>query len=307
VSLRNKEIIRVGVETAYATEQTTLATALVVGDLDYNPAAAAREQRQVSRPHSGNQAYLTGFRHASIGFTTELSAPSALALVTDAPPWAALLQGCAMAQTFTAASKFAYNPILAADKSLSAAVYKASNKHRLVGLRGNARISVAPGRLATMALSYSGRNAGYLTETMPSAAIAEGAPRAVRPEEVTLTLGGTSLCLVSAEVDLGNEVVHTNSTCDEWVINDHRPSVTLTVEMPDFATRNLLTDMEGEVVGALALTWGATGHKVRVSAPKVSFGQISYGRQAVHTMSIPLACLPDAGNDEILIETGALV
>lgn len=305
MSLRNKEYLRLGLESTYGAPAPSMETALLVGDVDFNPSLAAREQRGLNRYQGGNDAYVTGYKHVGLGFTTEFL-PALVA--GESAPWGIMALGCGFAETLDTVAKTAtYNPILLDDKSLSGMIYKNSNRHKMLGLRGALKASLKVGSRPTMSAQFSGLDNGMAFESPTLVNANQGKLAAIRADELTASLGGTSLCLLTAELDWGTQVAHTESSCDKWVITDHKPAVNLTIEMPDFNVKNWILEMQNEAIGVLDILWGTGDFKTRVKGPRASLGQVTYGRNgAGHTMTLPLAMENDLGNDSLIIETGNL-
>lgn len=307
MALSNKEVVRVGLESTYADLATTLETALVVGDVSFDPSAANRPQRNVNRPRGGGQAFMTGYKHATLGFATELSAPL---VAGEAAPYELLLKGCGIAVTPTV-SKRRYNPILLNDPSLSFLVYKNANLHRMPGARGAASFSIKVGEQPMLNMQFSGRMASYASEAFPIVTPLQGKLQSVQPKDqsggIVATLGGADLCIQSIEGSWNTNVAHSEDSCNEWKITDHLSSLSLVCTMPDFTTKNWLEAMEGQEVGAFNTKYGAATFETAVLAPKCSIGQVKYGKSAAgHTVTIPLSCLDDVGNDSLTLETGDL-
>lgn len=308
-------IILAKIETTLGTDAvpTGAANALLVNEpsLDYTYNNVDRDN---IRSYLGASEQLVGSRFVTLGFTVEMAGSGAAG---TAPAWGALMQGCGMAETITAAQRVEYNPISTGFKGLSIYYYDDGVLHKALGCMGNVEVLAEEGTIPKFRFSFVGIDGGITAVSNATPTLtAWQQPKAVNTDNsglVTLGAtysagalsGGTTYCSKGVSFNMGNESQYLSmlGPCTGVDITNRAATGSLTLDLDAAAEVAAFTSVNAGTLSSVGMVHGNTaGHKVLLFAPAVQRINPSHqdndGR--IH-IGFDLRLTPLAGNDELRI------
>ena len=214
--LHQNALVIVAVETTKGTPVTGLVTSGTIQSAGklvrvINPEVTpdiTHNERKFARPDLAQYPMLPGRRMAKVKFEVELTGSGTADV---APPWAVLLQGCAMATSSTTGSTQIYYPVSqpSAQQSLTMWVYYDNLLHKVSGAVGTFQMSAEAGNHATLTFDFTGVYNDPVVDTYPSTYnFTETDPALV--ENATFSVFGLSAPVIkSFKFDAGNKIVPT--------------------------------------------------------------------------------------------------
>jgi hypothetical protein len=314
---RNK-VLLAKIESEYGTDSvpTGAANAILTRNLSIQTMQGQTVEREVDRATYGHfQMFHTG-PHTVLSFDVEAAGSGTPA---TPPAYGPLLRACGLAQTINTTVSVEYNPISAAEESVTLYYWQDGIQHRVLGARGSFTIGLSPGELPYFRFTFTGKRAAP-TDVVSIAGVSFAAFR--QPQAVNNAFTGefefstyTTATLTAFEVDMGQDVQYRNVVGNESVqITDRRPGGSITLEEPLLATFDLHEFIACHDTGALSIRHGASepceetptadGKVIEITAPKVQLVQPQIGdSQGIATIQMGMRFLPNLGNDEIKILT----
>ncbi len=306
--LWRKKLVLAKNESASGTaEVLAAADAVLAINVELTPLAGETVSRELERSYYGASGELPVGSHQTLAFSTELAAGGAAGTI---PPWGRFLKSCGMSETNTATTKTVYKPITGSEPTLTASVNVDGQLHTLAGCLGTWTLSLAANQIPRMRWELTGlykdpsataavANPVYTGWKDPIVASNAGTPR--------FELHGEEMALSSLELQYGavvsyREIIGEDS---EVVITDRSMTGTATIDMPAVGDFAIVKKAKEGAVGTFELTHGmGAGKIIKFDAPKVQLGPPTFqNADGIWQAQVPLTFRPNAGNDEIVIET----
>lgn len=229
-----------------------------------------------------------------------------------APEVDAILQACGMTHANTPATSDAYAPNSLLDGALSCTIYfyESGILHKVTGCRGTMSLDIQAGKLGKYKFSMTGL---YAEPTEPGGVVPTFiATMPPNCSDMAFTLAGlgTNLVTDKLSIDLGNTVtpqkdISSINGIRQYFINARETKSSFEPEAQDLADFNPWYAITAGVTGAMSAVltgYVAAGNTITITAPKAIITDLSYGeRDKALTYSTPLALLPDAGDDELIL------
>jgi hypothetical protein len=284
--IRNTAVL-LKTESTYGVDSTPDGTsnAMLVSNLSINPLNAQNVDRALIRPFLGGSEMLVGPAMIECSFDIEFVGSGTVA---TAPPYAAALLACGMAQTLTATVRADYTPISTGFGSCTIYWFDDGVLHKLLGAVGRVTGSIGMGGLPRLSFSFMGLDGGVTAVSNPAVTLSGFLqPQVVydatcgdvvvgATHSVTLApafTGGTSYVSTGLTFDLGNEVVFNPFLGGERVSLVQR-TVTGQVEIAATAAQEvtLMAAVKAGTLSSLGILHGTvTNRRVGVWQPTVQF------------------------------------
>lgn len=292
-------------ETIYRTDSapTGSANAILATDVNIEPLAGEEVSRDLLLPYLGHQGVQLVGTYVRIEFSVELAGAGAAG---TAPAYGPLLRACGMAETITASTDVAYEPVSAGYESASLYYNLDGVRHIALGVRGTVSLSLTPKQIPRLRFVMTGL-LGTITDTaLPTVNVsAFQRPVPVSDANSTLSLHGLAAVTESISIDLAHTVEPRFLIGSESVvITDRKTTGSAVVEATSLATKNWFSIAQARTRGALALQHGTVaGNIVKIDAPQVEIGRPTQGQtQGILNYTLPLMLCPSsAGDDELKI------
>lgn len=295
-------------ESTYGTSSAPATTdALLFTELEVEQLALELAERETIQAFMGHRASLVTQRSVAVNPTVEFAASGTAG---TAPRWGALMKACGCSETIVPASpgpgSVTYGPVSSGFSSYTLDFYADNGSTQIVaGIRGNAEITMEAGSIPTLAFSQMGLFAAPTALALPTPTYsAQGAPVVVNSANTTsVSVHGVSACLSSFSFSLGVEMVFRQlAGCTQQVIiTDRKPTGSITIELPAFATQNFLNLCSTQATGAISWVHsGGAGNIITFTASTCAFDAPSISEMDQVTMiTLPFRALPSgSGNNE---------
>jgi len=223
-----------------------------------------------------------------------------------APRFGPLLKACGLSETIVTSTSVTYAPVSSGFSSYTMDFYiDNGSRQAITGIRGSAELSLSVGEIPTIAFDQMGIFAlpGALarpTETYS----AQAAPLAVNSDNTaTVTVHGFSGCMTAFNLNIGNEMTFEQKAgCSKQVRLTNRVSTgSITIELPDFATKDFIAIASAQTQGAITWVHGGTpGNICTFLANNCAFDAPTFedGDSVTH-ITLPFRCIPtSAGNND---------
>lgn len=302
---RNKAVLA-KVETTYGTDAvpTGAANAMLASNVKLTPLDAEFVDRSYDMPYLGKAPKVAVAQKAKLSFEVELAGSGTAG---TAPAWAPLLRGCGMAETIVASTSAAYNPISAAQDSLTLYLNVDGKNHKLLGARGSWSVKLDAKQIPMLSFEFTGLWTLATDTVLPTlTTTAWKAPLAVNNTNTptaSFSVHGYSSKLYSLNLNIGNQVVYRNLPgAEDVLITDRDPGGDITIEDPTMSAKDFFTVIKAGTVGLLTVTHGTVGGaKIKIDA-QVQLLNPDYDQiNGVVVLKMGLEPTPLAGNDEIVI------
>lgn len=291
-------------EATYGSNSSPAATdALLFSALDVEPLALELIERETIQAYMGNRASLVAQRSVPVKPTVEMAGGGTVGV---APRWGALMKASGCSETVSSSTSVTYAPVSSTFSSYTMQFFADNGSEQgITGIRGNAEISLEVGEIPTIAFDHMGIYAAPTALSRPSETYsAQAAPLVVNSDNTTsVSVHGISACLQSFSLSLGVEMTFRQlaGCTKQVVITDRKPSGSITIELPAFATRDFLDRASSQTTGSISWVHGATGGNiVTFSASNCAFDSPTIDEQDQVTMiTLPFRPLPSgSGNNE---------
>jgi hypothetical protein len=292
--------------------------AMLVSDMSITPLDAKNIDRNLVRGYFGASEQLVGPASVKVSFAVELAGSGTAG---TAPAWGAPLLSCAAAEgLLTAPARAEYTPISTGLKTSTIYYYDDGVLHKLVGVMGNAKLSMKVGDKPKIMYDFVGLDAGISAASAVATLSAWKTPVAMtKANVIDITLGATyALGAITGgqvysstglELDFGNVVNFTPLLSNETVdITDRQSSGSTELDLTPAQEVAMMAVVKGNTTQSLALTIGlAAGNKIIVFAPAVQmFNPKKVDLNGKRLIGYDLRLVPTAagsGNDEWRIVT----
>ena len=276
-------LIRAGLEAPYGTPPAVWSNsdALLVSNPSHR-ILRTMVPRDIWFPHYGASEQMVAARIGEIKFEVEI-AGSGIAGV--APPWAKLLRACGFAETVTADTRVAWNPIYQDQESVTIQYFRAGVRYVSRGCRGTAKLKMPAFDLPkiefiftgfdTNAVAAAGAGQYDLSGWGTPDVLTDAASGDIRIGGTMLgggaVTGGTVLASRGLEIDVGNRVEHMELLGGERISITGREvsgkmSTALTAD-DEVTWRN---EINANGTTTLGFNWGATaGRRFSVYCPRI--------------------------------------
>lgn len=302
MALWRNRLALVKAEATYGTSSSPAASdALLFTELDVEPLALELKERETIQAYMGNRASVVGQRSVPVKATVELAGSGTAG---TAPRYGPLLKACGLVEATNAGVSCTYSPVSSGFSSYTMDWYADNGSRQLItGIRGTAEISLSAGEIPTIAFDQMGIYSAPGALSLPTGTYTQqAAPLAVNADNTTtVSVHGFSACMTAFSLSLGVETVFEQKAgCSKQVrITDRKPSGSITIELPAFATKDFLTLASNQTTGPITWTHGG----ITFTAPTSAFDSptVEDGEGVTHIV-LPFRPLPtSAGNDEFTL------
>jgi hypothetical protein len=292
------------IETTYNTNSSPAASdALLFTELDVQPLAVELTERETIQSYFGNRASIVTQRSVPVKATVELAGSGTAG---TAPRWGALMRSCAAAEAIVASTSVTYSPVSSSFSSYTMDFYKDDGaRQAITGIRGTAELSLSAGEVPTLAFDQMGQYTAPGALSLPTPTYsAQASPVAVNSDNTTaVSVHGFSACMSAFSMSLGVDMTFRQlaGCTKEVLVTGRAPSGSITIELPNFATKDFLAIVSAQTTGSISWQHGQTaGNIVTFTASTCAFDAPSIEEaDAVTMITLPFRPLPSgAGNDE---------
>ena len=203
----NSKIFLAKIETTYGVDATPTAAqnAILATEITFEPMAGTDLSRELETANLGPQGTVPVDVHSKISFKIELAGSGTAG---TAPAWGPLLRGCAVAETITAGTSVAYNPVSDGHESISIYFQVGGTQFVIRGARGTCTFELSSSAIPYLKFEFTGL---FTTPTEQARANPVlGAFKKPLPvnnaNTPVFTLNGQDLIMRSFMLNLGNEV-----------------------------------------------------------------------------------------------------
>jgi hypothetical protein len=306
MALWRNRLALVKAEGSYGVSSSPAATdALLFTELDIEPLALELVERETIQSYLGNRASVVAQRSVPVKGTVELAGSGTAG---TAPRWGAMLKACGLSETVVASTSVTYTPVSSSFSSCTMDFYADNgSRQAITGIRGTAELNLEAGSIPTLAFDHMGIYAAPGALSRPTETYsAQASPLVVNADNTTVSVHGMSACMSSFSLSLGVEMVFRQlAGCSKQVlITDRKPSGSITIELPAFATKDFLAIASAQTAGAITWTHtGPAGNIVTFTASNCAFdGPTLDESDGITNITLPFRPLPTAaGNDEFSI------
>ena len=305
--LWNKKLIMAKVESTYGTDATPAAAteAVLTQNASMRPLEGSNVTRAVDKPHFGARGDVLVDTHVGLDFEVELAGSGTAGTV---PHYAALLRACGLAETIigtTGQERVEYDPVTDSPDSVSLYFDLDGIRHRILGARGSVQLVLTPSQIPRLAFKFLGLYSAPQSSAFPSPTYGAISPVPVNDSNTTFSLHGFSAVMQDFSLDVGNDVQGRFMVNSESIKMVNRTtSGQAVIDAPALTNKDYFAAATSRAQGSLQLVHGTNaGNIVQIDAPAVEIGRPTYGSsaQGVANLTLPLTCVPNAGNDEVKI------
>ena len=289
-------------ESTYGTNINPAASdALLFTELDIEPLALELVERETIQAYMGHRASVVVQRSVPVKATVELAGSGTAG---TAPRWGPMLKAAGCAEAVVSSTSVTYSPVSSGFSSYTCEFYADNGSEQaIVGVRGTAELSLSVGEIPTLAFDQMGIYGAPTAVSLPTPAYtAQAAPLIVNTDNTaTVSVHGFSACMTAFTFSLGVEMVFEQKAgCTKQVrITEAKPTGSITIELPAFATKDFLTIASNQTTGSISWVHGATpGNIVTFTAAQCAFDSptLDESDQVTH-ITLPFRALPNTGND----------
>lgn len=201
-----------------------------------------------------------------------------------------------------------YTPVSAGFDSLSCYAHFSAKNHKLLGMMGNANISVDAKSIPKIKFDFTALYGDILAEAVPPAVnlTAWKKPVPVNHANTAMPiLHGHSAPMYAFSLNVGNKVGYIDLPGEQFVsIQDRESSGSITLVDPTLGDWNYYASVRDVVLGGMSVIHGTVpGNIVAIEAVAAQVSKPRYeNKDGDVALSLDLTMLPtDAGNDEIKI------
>jgi len=302
-----KKALLAKIEATYGTDPvpTGAANAMLASNVTLRPLEGGEVSRDNIQPYMGGRGEILVDTHVALEFEIEMAGAGAV----DTPPaYGPALRACGLAETITAATDVAYEPVSEAFESVAIYMNMDGVRHALLGARGSVSLVLAKSQIPKYRFRILGLFVAASDTALPTTDTSAFQTPLVASTANTLvfTIDGFAGVLEELTIDLANQVEGRFLIGSESiVIVDRDATGQAKIEMESLATKDFFALARAKTRVVLALEHGTVaGNVVRIDAPKVEIGRPAYEEsQGVVMLTMPLKLIPDAGDDELKITT----
>lgn len=302
--LTQRTMILAKVEGTYATDPTptTSADAMQVHDVELE-VMREPERRQPMDTTLSPLSPVMGLGEAKVTIKVPLKGSGAAGTAAD---HLVLLNACAMTTTNTPSTSDVSKPDSTPVSSATIYVYKDGLLYKLLGCRGNRKLTFEAGKIVMQEFVMQGRFDIPTDVTFPTAVTVD----TTKPQpalSTSFTFGSYAAIIDKLEIDLGNEVVRNDDMNQTYGVQSyevvkHAAKGKMTVNAVLRATSNadFWSYMNAGTTKALSITLGATaGNIVTCTAPVCVITSIKPAtKNGIEVFEIEFDLVRSSGDDE---------
>lgn len=267
-------------EDTYNTNPTPAPTdALLFTELDIEPLALELAERETIQASMGNRPSVVTRRSVPVKATVEMAGSGTKG---TAPRWGPLLKAAGMAEVVIPATSVTYAPVSSNFSSASIDFFADNGSRQVIGgMRGTAEFSMSVDATPTIAFDHLGTYNAPTVLARPSETYSQqAAPLPVNSDNTpVVSVHGFNACMAEFSLSLGVETVFRQlAGCSKQIkIQDRKPTGSITIELPDFAAKDFLTEASNQTLGPINWTHGLVdGNIVTFSANNCAFDSPTY-------------------------------
>jgi hypothetical protein len=292
-------------ETTYGVDSTPTGAAnwIEARNISLTPIDADKVQRDIELPYAGNAGSVLVSFWAKLSFDVAMI-PSGTA--GTAPKWDPAMLACGTASTTVATTSVAYNLVSAAYPSVVGYMNIDGVLHKLLGMRGNAKASMAAKGTPKLSFDFDALYVTPATGAMPTVT-RTGWPIEEGVNSVNTgpaTINAIPLAWSALDWDFGQKVgrIDLPGPQKEIVLSDRTPSASVTVLAPDLATFNPFTIAESNIIVPVSVTHGSVGGKKIKVDLQARISNVAYDQvEGMAAYKLTLEPAPVVGNDEVAL------
>ena len=306
MALWRNRLALVKAEATYGTSSSPAASdALLFTTLDIEPLALELTEREAIQAAMGNRPSVVAQRSVPVKATVEMAGSGTAG---TAPRFGPLLKACGLSETVVSSTSVTYAPVSSGFSSYTMDFYADNgSRQAITGVRGTAELSLSVGEIPTIAFDQMGIYSAPGALSRPSETYTnQASPLVVNTDNTaTVSVHGFSACMTSFTLSLGVEMVFRQlAGCTKQVlIVDRKPTGSITIELPAFATKDFLTIASNQTTGAITWAHGASGNLLTFTASTCAFDAPTLDEaDGVTNITLPFRPLPTAtGNNEFTL------
>jgi len=302
--LASKKVVLVKAETTYNTDAvpTGAANAMLARNFTLTPLEGTTNTRQHVRGSMGGfeDTPMSGL-NATVEFDVDLTGAGATG---STPPYHDLMRACGFAATINTGVSVVYNPVGSLFESATVHVFRDGVRHAITGCRGDWSYKMSALGELLLHFKLQGNYQPVSDIALPAATLPVVTPIPADAANVpSFALHGYAGLLQSFDLAGGNDLQYRNliNASGEVLLVGRNVTGTVVVEEPAVATFDYWNASINAALGAMSLIHGTVaGNIVEINAPNVQIGKITGNEtNGVSYLSIPVKCLPSAGNDDV--------
>lgn len=302
-----KKALLAAVEAVYGTDEvpTGAANAILASNVALRPLEGGEVSRENIQPFLGGRGEILVDTHVGLDFEVEMAGAGAV----DTPPaYGPLLRACGLAETITATTSVAYDPVSESFESCTIYINIDGVLHKLLGARGTVEMVLAKSQIPKYRFRFLGLFVAASDTALPTTdTSAFQTPLVASTTNTpTFTIDGFQGVLEELTVNLANDVQGRFLIGSESIqLVDREATGQAKIELVTVATKDFFGLARAKTRVPLALVHGTVaGNIVQIDAPAVEIGRPSYEEsQGITMLTMPLKPIPNAGDDEITITT----
>lgn len=293
-------------EATYGVDSTPTGAAnwIEARNLQLTPIDADKVQRDIELPYGGNAgSVLVGF-WAKLSFDVAMI-PSGVA--GTAPKWDPAMLACGTASTITATTSVAYNLVSSAYPSVVGYLNIGNVLHKLLGMRGNAKASMAAKGTPKLSFDFDALYVTPATGGMPTVT-RTGWPIEEGVNSINTgpaTINGIALAWSALDWDFGQKTSRIDLPGPQKEIMlslDRTPSASITVLAPDLAVFNPFAIAESNAIVPFSATHGSVAGRKTKTDMQARISNVAYDQvEGMAAYKLTLEPAPVVGNDEIAL------
>jgi len=259
-----KKTVLAEIETTYGTDPvpTVGANALVAYDVELTPLVAEYDEYQRASGRIGDSVHVLAKKGIGIRFKIPFVGSGT---ATTPPGFAAVYRACGVAETIEV-DAVDYLPIESLEESMTLYINIDTQLHKLVGVRGNLKVSGTSGKVPMSEFTGMALYAAPVEQSQTAVTFTnQPKPLAMNAANTLAAIGAVNVSAHSFSFDMGNEVQHRDLTgVEEIVITDRKPRASMSILAPSVATRNFWAEQTGETLQRYAVNHGPIGARASV-------------------------------------------
>lgn len=299
----NSKILLAKIEASYGVDAapTGAANGILCLDLDLKPMEGNTVSRKLERPFLGAQGSIATELHGVLTFKVELVGSGTPGV---APAWGVLMRGCAAAQTITAGTSVAYNPVSDDHESLTLHFYLGGTRYVMRGARGTVILRFPAQGLPYLEFTLRGLYSEPGEAARPTVTLTNFQEPDVVTSQATPVFKIANLSFVMREfsLDLGNALENRFLVGSESVrITDRTDQMAATVEAVPLTTFSPYALARSGAVVPVEIQHGTVAGRIaRLEVDRAELQRTAGLQNQQNVVEWPLALVaqPLAGDDQ---------
>lgn len=255
------------IEAAYATDPvpTGAANAIYCYDMNLTPMELVKAERNPVRPFFGPDQTIVAGTPVKLDFYCEAAGAGAAG---TAPAYGFLLRSCAASETIVALTDVTYKPVSVIADSCTLYANIDGIQHKITGARGDATLEFNHGEIPKVKFSFTGIYNAPTDVALPALTFTPWQKGLIvnKVNTTPFTVHTVSAVLRKLSMAMGNKVGWDDSpnNLEEVRITDQKPAGSISLEMDTLAFKDWFAAAKAGTAGALSLTHGPAGNKVKL-------------------------------------------